>query len=599
MTGVPSTRGAAPARRLPRVLRIVLALVLVTSGWYVAALPAAHADDTRCGVVSTADNGAALAGSVPVLFVHGMASSASTWWQGSDPLADKAARIPGVSVWAFDYSVAALDWVTDSRIGPALASAIDCLSAAAGNQVIVVAHSMGGLAMQYAVSQPDSSGGTVADHVAEVITLGTPYSGSLLLTGLQNGVSALEALATKPPASMAAAGIEAVLSYCAASAAKNNAAGECPVLAAVGRSPVGTALEFGSADIQALPPWPASLPVLPMAGVITYNLGVGKVSVPVNLGDVPVSEDSAIAHDTSAVSPVEVTCSATSLFSVMSSPCSHTNLISNPAIEAAVVSEITAILKRMSTAGSVLGQWNGTYTCGQGLTGMTLDITQSAGSGIDAAFRFFPVAANPGAASGSGTLHGTYSAGHMSLTWQKFTSNPAGYTGINLDGSLSGAGDAQTLSGTVSILPGGLPCTTFTLTRGSGVNATSAAMAGQWMGTYTCSQGLTGLTLSVSAGTDDKLTGRFSFYAVPANPGVPAGSYTMTGTYYPGGSFSLTGQTWINQPPGFEQVDLTGTIQAGGTELAGTVPQCGSAFTLSKSGARPPQTGPPTPSATP
>jgi hypothetical protein len=79
------------------------------------------------------------------------------------------------------------------------------------------------------------------------------------------------------------------------------------------------------------------------------------------------------------------------------------------------------------------------------------------------------VPANPSVPSGSGTLHGTYTAGNLDLTWQAFTGTPpAGYVGIDLKGSLSGSGAAQTLSGTVVPVPGGNACTTFSLTRGSG-----------------------------------------------------------------------------------------------------------------------------------
>jgi hypothetical protein len=124
----------------------------------------------------------------------------------------------------------------------------------------------------------------------------------------------------------------------------------------------------------------------------------------------------------------------------------------------------------------VLGTWKGTYTCAQGLTGMTLTIAQSQGQsqsesqtsngGINAVLDFYAVPSNPSVPSGSGTLQGTYTAGNLTLTWQAFTGTPpGGYVGIDLKGSLSGSGSAQTLSGSVTPLSGGNACTTFSLTR--------------------------------------------------------------------------------------------------------------------------------------
>jgi eukaryotic-like serine/threonine-protein kinase len=108
-------------------------------------------------------------------------------------------------------------------------------------------------------------------------------------------------------------------------------------------------------------------------------------------------------------------------------------------------------------------------------------------------------------------------------------------------------------------------------------------LAGTWTGTYVCSQGETGLRLVIQTGSGDALTAQFNFYAVPANPRVPSGSYTMTGTSSAAGIHLIPGH-WIHQPAGYEMVDLSGPPPTnGGALLRGTVttPGC-TTFSLTK-----------------
>jgi eukaryotic-like serine/threonine-protein kinase len=116
-----------------------------------------------------------------------------------------------------------------------------------------------------------------------------------------------------------------------------------------------------------------------------------------------------------------------------------------------------------------------------------------------------------------------------------------------------------------------------------GLEHPPATLAGTWTGTYTCSQGLTGLRLVIKTTPDSRLTATFNFYPVPANPGVPSGSYTMTGTSSAGG-VQLTHGHWIHEPSGYEMVDLSGPApRNGGTLLSGTVTTSGcTTFSLTK-----------------
>jgi hypothetical protein len=86
-----------------------------------------------------------------------------------------------------------------------------------------------------------------------------------------------------------------------------------------------------------------------------------------------------------------------------------------------------------------------------------------------------------------------------------------------------------------------------------------------WKGSYQgCSQGPTGLTLVVrpKGRTGNRLKATFKFHALPSNPGVPSGSYAMTGWYFPGGVV-LDQSHWISQPPGYGMVNLVGNAPCG------------------------------------
>jgi len=111
----------------------------------------------------------------------------------------------------------------------------------------------------------------------------------------------------------------------------------------------------------------------------------------------------------------------------------------------------------------------------------------------------------------------------------------------------------------------------------------ASSLTGTWAGTYVCAQGETGLRLVIQAAAGGKLTATFNFFAVPSNPSVPSGSYTMTGTYSSAG-VQLTQDQWISQPAGYEMVDISAAPpSAGGKVLNGTITSCGTPFTLTRS----------------
>jgi hypothetical protein len=141
----------------------------------------------------------------PVLLVHGWNSDTSTWRSATGPGRPFDLNSSSMSVSTFVYGgsssadkALSLQWVTQAGIGHELALTIKCLagkSAAAGGtgKVLLVAHSMGGLAIRCATDERaadarpsgcNSAGegpvpGVAAD-IGLVVTFGTPNTGSFL-----------------------------------------------------------------------------------------------------------------------------------------------------------------------------------------------------------------------------------------------------------------------------------------------------------------------------------------------------------------------------------------------------------------------------------
>ena len=120
------------------------------------------------------------------------------------------------------------------------------------------------------------------------------------------------------------------------------------------------------------------------------------------------------------------------------------------------------------------------------------------------------------------------------------------------------------------------------LTACSGPSEAST-LTGTWNGAYLCEQGETGLRLTINANADGKLTATFSFFAVPSNPGVPSGDFTMTGSFTAKGENFPMGH-WIHQPASYEMVNLSaGPPANGGTVINGNVSSTGcSTFSVKK-----------------
>jgi len=177
------------ALAMPPGVAWVAALLAMLALFVAGPVPAAAPATSQCANVTQTG---IIAGTTPILFVHGIDSGPATWTTGTVSGTSVAPMnyIDGalgaqVTGYTFDWSQysglqdgSTLSWVTGPPApgpGQLLAQAIKCVAAKAGHKVIIVAHSMGGLLTEYS-----SSVGSVAGDIAAVFTLGTPFQGSWL-----------------------------------------------------------------------------------------------------------------------------------------------------------------------------------------------------------------------------------------------------------------------------------------------------------------------------------------------------------------------------------------------------------------------------------
>ncbi len=308
-------------------------------GFLIAALlfsllfsPPAMAKETACSQVSP--------GKIPVLLVHGFASWPGMWTEDSgEPIYSYLSRIENAQlVEPFDYEANHFDWVTNENIGPKLAQTIDCLarkSRASGSKgkVIVVAHSMGGLAARYAANQV-IDGRPVADELGLVITLATPHLGSPWATQFGSGWRWYCELLVGDRDRDRATEIE-----------------KCKKSEAI------TGLMEGSSQLRILPSFPANVPVRAITGQVKIVSQVLFGSVTTQLSDdLVVSVQSAVAQftemgkgDGKLVFQCEMRTILTLLPSyselahgeIHSADCSHNELYKTPYIQEAVKNGIT------------------------------------------------------------------------------------------------------------------------------------------------------------------------------------------------------------------------------------------------------------------
>ncbi len=224
-------------------------------------------------------------------------------------------------------------------------------------------------------------------------------------------------------------------------------------------------------------------------------------------------------------------------------------------------------------ASKLNGQWVGTYRCQQGITGMILTMNGN-GERVSGVLDFYGIPQNPDNPYGSLEFEGTLDANRgLTIEGRRWIRRPQGYILIDFSGIVNQ--NFNQISGDVL----GTGCNDFTVSKVNSINA--AQLNGDWVGTYRCGQGDTGLTLSVT-GEDQYLEAIFSFYATSSNPNVPSGSYRMRGVYNGQGTIDLEFVEWINRPSGFDHLNFEASVNLSTEEIRGTL--CNRSFVLRRGG---------------
>ncbi|MGP7813708.1 esterase/lipase family protein [Glutamicibacter soli] len=256
---------------------------------------------------------------VPVIYVHGWVSTSknvagkgvfstvpdlAAKRAGGTPkllrsLIGNVQDLPGAAVFTFDYQQYAARWVTDKNIGPALGQAISCLHDNSGQKVIVVGHSMGGLATRQAFSEVDG----LDDKVSQVITFGTPNTGSVIAAAAATALTGASIIPGLTGEGVVL--LRAWLAHCGRASSQNmlEPGTLCfnllpPALTAFD-SEAAKALRSGSAELKELADWPDGVPVHALSGDMRFDVaGTGffgwKKKESFSMGDGVVTVGSAI-----------------------------------------------------------------------------------------------------------------------------------------------------------------------------------------------------------------------------------------------------------------------------------------------------------------
>ncbi|MDL5352383.1 hypothetical protein [Microbacterium sp. zg-YB36] len=199
--------------------------------------------------------------------------------------------LPGTTLYAFDYSQTAAEWVGGSAVVEGLAAAIRQLAMDTNAPVDVIGHSMGGLALRYAIAAyPD-----LVDLIGQVVTVGTPTLGSDA-AALLDVISLATGTAIGAGSAARALIVPTLVDLCNRDLARDAKDG-CGLptwlrTSIANAGDAGRALHAGSEQLANLPDWPEALRVHAIAGDARLRVGDRVMS----FGDGLVSRESAVAE---------------------------------------------------------------------------------------------------------------------------------------------------------------------------------------------------------------------------------------------------------------------------------------------------------------
>ena len=134
------------------------------------------------------------------------------------------------------------------------------------------------------------------------------------------------------------------------------------------------------------------------------------------------------------------------------------------AAAALILMAMPAPIRAQEASSALIGNWQGTYVCAQGKTGLTLTINRQDGDRFSGVFQFYPLRENITVPEGCFTVSGRIgSGGALDITGSKWIKRPNGYITVDLHGRV-GQGGAD-MSGTVETPGYGRLCSRFELMR--------------------------------------------------------------------------------------------------------------------------------------
>jgi pimeloyl-ACP methyl ester carboxylesterase len=276
---------------------------------------------------------------VPIVFVHGFLGQPTAWTQ-MQKIIQK--QVPQAQTVLFDYSRYNRDWVDNPNIGPKLASEIACLAASSrqaggSGKVIVVAHSMGGLATRWAATE-SSDASEVAKDLGLVVTISTPNLG----TGLATEAAALLEAICMPSTLDGPAPTPAPGSFCATWSAVYGMQRYAP-------------------EIEKLSWLPNGIPVFALGGDVTLTVPLFGTTLRLDTkGDLAVGDRSAIqgiAHANEGGGSAAISCSSNVVHDLLTRsgpPCWHSALPHNPTVEQDAIDAIRRYLSQPSCSAAAL-----------------------------------------------------------------------------------------------------------------------------------------------------------------------------------------------------------------------------------------------------